>query len=104
MSATFEQLLADIVRRVVREELAAIAKPITGDKITIAAYAAARSISPSTVRAAIRDGRLAAMKVGRSVRVPADAEIGVQVHASPAKQTPATIADRVLGLVNGGRP
>ncbi len=46
-----EQVIEQVVRRVVREELAAL-KP-SAELVTVAHYAAARGISPATVRAAI---------------------------------------------------
>lgn len=87
-------MLEQIVRRVLREELAAIA-PKTG-LVTVAAYAAARSISSSTVREAIRDGRLKATRIGRSVRVEAGAEIA---PASSGDETSVAVkVARKLGL------
>ena len=63
----------------------------------------ARSISISTVRAAIREGRLAVERIGkRSVRVPANATI-----ARPTKPTDRATIDRemesALGLGRAGR-
>jgi len=76
---------------VLRRELAAA---LAGEQpsrahVTIAEYARARSVSPSTVRAAIREGRLPSLRVGRAVRVPSDVEI--------ANRTTR------LGVLNGGR-
>lgn len=68
--------LEQTIRAIVRDELAK-AKPSdpAPELVTVDAYAAARSISPSTVRAAIRDGRLPAVKIGRAVRVRMTDEI-----------------------------
>ena len=93
--------LREMLRAIVREELAKARndeQPAPAPAlVTIAAYAARRSISVSTVRAAIKDGRLPAHHVGRAVRVPADVEI-----AKPAKPHAAATRDvrfaRILGL------
>jgi excisionase family DNA binding protein len=98
---TFEQSLVDLVRRVVREELAS-ERSTRADLVTVQVFAAAHSISPSTVRAAIRDGRLPAVKVGRAVRVRADAEIGRPVEPNRA-DAPALRAEQILKMVRNGR-
>lgn len=87
-----EEIIEAIVRRVVREELAALAKP-AGGLVSIAEYAAAHSVSPATVRAAIKRKQLAVVMVGRAWRVRADAEI-----ADPGKpgEDEAAYAARVL--------
>lgn len=68
--------LEEHIRSIVRDELAR-AKPVdeAPKLVTIATYAAARSISTSTVRQAIRRGRLAATHIGRAVRIKATDEI-----------------------------
>lgn len=73
------------VRAVVRDELERRAGGAGAELVTVAAYAGRRSISKSTVRAAIADGRLEAVKIGRSVRIPANAAI----------ERPARAADEV---------
>lgn len=71
-----EQILEDIVRRVVREELAAAGRSAQpGGLVSVAEYARQRSISPATVRAAIKAGRLGVVRNGRAWRVRADEEI-----------------------------
>lgn len=108
----FEQLIEGIVRRVVREELEAFraSTAVAGGLLTIQAYAASRSVSVSTVRAAIREGRLPTKSIGRgtkraAVRIPADADIAPPAasrrSAKPA--APAANADRILSVVRGGR-
>lgn len=88
-----------LIRSIVRDELERAKNDQTPAPalVTIAAYAARRSISPSTVRAAIRDGRLPAHRVGRAVRVPSEVEI-----AKPAKPHETAARDirsaRILGL------
>jgi excisionase family DNA binding protein len=52
------------------------------------------SICEATVRGAIRDGRLAAVKIGRAVRVRADAQIGQPVARA---DTPVVRARRIVG-------
>lgn len=104
----FEKIIEDVVRRVVREvvreELAAASKP--ADLVTVKAYAAARSISESTVRKAIRNGRLPAEKLSTSesenataVRIPANADITAPVKAAKARET---LADRAERIARGG--
>ena len=85
------------IRSIVRDELAR-ARPANDAPrlVTIAAYAAARSISESTVRAAIRDGRLDGLRIGRAVRVRADQEIAIRARAGTAD--PVASAERSLGL------
>ncbi len=93
---SLENVLEAIVRRVLREELAAM-KP--AGLLTVEDYALAQAISQSTVRAAIRDGRLEVTRIGRAVRVASGAEI-----ASAAVEPKSVIAkaERKLGLVKGG--
>ena len=97
---SIEDNLEAIVRRVVREELAA-AKPQA--LVTIAAYAAAHSISTSTVRAAIREGRLSATRIGRAIRINAEAAIGTTVQPAAPVVSHAVRETRVLALVRGGK-
>ena len=89
------------IRGLIRDEVrAAVAEAVSGaatkSLVTLQAYAASRSISVSTVRAAIRAGTLQATKIGRAVRVSAGAEIGV----APVDEDRAA---RVLGLVGGAK-
>ena len=53
-----------VVRRVVREELAAQSMRPAGELAIMATFARDHAISVSTVRAMIRDGRLSAVKRG----------------------------------------
>lgn len=50
--------------------------------VTVEAYAEQRSIAKSTVRAAVKSGRLPAMTYGRTYRVLAHVEIGEPVDDS----------------------
>jgi excisionase family DNA binding protein len=70
-----------MIRAIVRDELARIVPTPSVEALTAADYARRWSISVSTVRAAIREGRLASVKIGRSVRIPHDAEIARHVDA-----------------------
>jgi excisionase family DNA binding protein len=97
--------IEDAIRRLVRDEVRAeLAKvpalqlPAASPYTSIAEYAKERSISVSTVRNAIREGRLPAMKIGAAVRVRRDAEIGASVVpvAKNPGPTPAQVADRIL--------
>jgi excisionase family DNA binding protein len=67
---------------------ASITAPDCGKDVAVSEYAAARSISVSTVRNAIRNGRLPAIRIGTAVRVPVDAEIGRPVITTAAAQAP----------------
>jgi excisionase family DNA binding protein len=102
--STFEEALEAMLERVVRkvmrerEELAAVP---ADELVTMATFARRRSISESTVRAAIRAGRLPAVKIGRAVRVRADAQIGEpasSTNASTNVDTPRAHAARILGV------
>jgi excisionase family DNA binding protein len=88
------------IRAIVRDELAKAAPAPAAVQVTIAAYARQRSISVSTVRAAIRDGRLPSVKVGRAVRIPANADISAPVHKAHVA-APSEVAARILRLVRG---
>lgn len=93
--------LADLARRdpAVRRNLTTALgvsrdeQPAEAKLVTVAAYAAQHSLGNSTVRRAIREGRLAHEKIGRLVRIPADAVI--------ANRRPDAVmarAERRLGL------
>jgi len=88
-----EAVIESTVRRVVREELAAARAAPADELVTIATFARMRAISESTVRAAIRAGRLKATKIGRAVRILASAQIG---EPTAGKDTPANRAARIL--------
>lgn len=98
MMPDFEPLRA-LVAELVREELAKVRAPEEPDLVTVAAFARRRSISEGTVRAAIKDGRLAATRFGRAVRIAADAQIA---RVAPANAEAKRAAR--LGLLLGGRP
>lgn len=90
--------LESIIRTIVRDELERATRPAPAvEQVTAAEYARRRSISVSTVRAAIAEGRLQAVKIGRAVRIPANAEIGkpAKVHAPEARDIRSA---RILGL------
>lgn len=69
--------LKDALRPLVAELVAELAKPPANDvdALTVAHYARRWSISESTVRVAIREGRLEHVRIGRSVRIPTSARI-----------------------------
>jgi excisionase family DNA binding protein len=96
-----ERYLRELIREVVRAELGELGRR-PGKHVSVKDYADARSIATSTVRAAIKSGRLPSIKVGRAVRVPADVEIATKT-ATPASDDPTALAERRLGLVRGGR-
>jgi excisionase family DNA binding protein len=96
-----EDVLRQLVRDEIRAELAkipALQTPASSPYVSVAEYAKARSISVSTVRNAVRAGKLAAMKIGTAVRVRSDAEIGASVTPVAKRQgpSPGQIADRIL--------
>ena len=94
---TIEALIRKLVREEIHAELAKTTPPPATSYVSIAEYAKARSISTSTVRNAIRNGRLPAMKIGAAVRVQRDAEIGRPVQPRSAPPTAAQIAERIIG-------
>jgi excisionase family DNA binding protein len=102
LDQAFEAMLERVVRRVLPEVLAATrAVPAADELVTMETFARRWSISESTVRAAIRDGRLPAVKIGRAVRVRGDAQIGTPAPSSSAStnaDTPRARAARILGL------
>lgn len=86
-----EQSIEDLVRRIVREELERLGHAATPRRyITVALYAAARSISESTVRQAIARGALPTKRIGRAVRVDADAEIAPRERSTSATERALT--------------
>jgi len=99
-----DAVIESVVRRVMREELAAVRATPADEMLTIETFARMRAISKSTVRAAIRGGRLQATRIGRAVRVRSDAQIGEPAAAAgsgaPAaaagSDTPAARAMRIL--------
>jgi len=101
MKTTEELTIEALIRKLVREELQVELakqpppKPPTR-YVSVAEYAKARSICISTVRNAIRSGRLPAMKIGAAMRVPSDAEIGIRVTSSLETPTPSQIAERII--------
>jgi len=95
-----EEVLRQLVRDEIRSELAklpSLQASATAAYVSVAQYAKARSISVSTVRNAIRDGRLPAMKIGAAVRIRADEEIGRPVTPSAPAPTASQIAERIIG-------
>jgi excisionase family DNA binding protein len=99
---TLEQYLRSLVREeareAMREVLAARAAGVD-ELVTIAAFARARSISPSTVRKALRDGRLDATRIGRSIRIHAGASIRPRSAARADADAAMASAARRLGVV-----
>jgi len=95
-----DEMIREIVRCEVRAEVARViaTRPAQPTHVSVAEYAAARSISVSTVRNAIRGGRLPALRFGSAVRVPADAEIGRPVigTADGCDASPVTRAEKIL--------
>lgn len=91
-----EQTLRALVRDEVARALAE--REQRAELVTVADYAKQWSLSQSTVREAIREGRLAVERVGRAVRVPADAKIDRRVDRDDP-----TARARLRLLRGGGR-
>lgn len=96
MSDVLDSLRA-FIAAAVRDELARIKPANDVDHLTVAAYARRYSISERTVRDAIRDARLEHVRIGRSVRVVANAEIRTRRSGSNATQRAR------MRLLRGGR-
>jgi hypothetical protein len=94
-----ENIIETIVRRVIREEIATVAKP-TPTMMSVADYATAKAVCESTVRKAIRDGRLEHEKVGAALRIPADAEIRRRGGSGDVAEDRAA---KILRGIGGGR-
>lgn len=91
--------LVELVAALVRAEVRAATAPSALPRyVSAKEYAEARSIAVSTVRAAIREGRLPAKHIGRAVRIPSDAEIAPATRA----ESQTSSVERRLGLVPGG--
>lgn len=101
---TLETLLEEIVRRVVREELANARRADDVGELSPEQFAKRIGVSTSTVRAMVKDGRLPAKKVGRLVRIAADATIGepIRPKSPDATTAPTARARAILGIVVGG--
>jgi len=103
-----DEVILEIVRREVRVEVARMAAmaPASQKYVSVAEYAAARSISASTVRNAIRSGRLPALRFGAAVRVPADVEIGkpVVANANHRPSSPAERAEQIMAARSACAP
>lgn len=100
LETALEAMIERVVRKVMRER-EEIAPAPAEELVTMATFARRRSISESTVRAAIRSGQLPAVKIGRAVRVRADAQIGKAAPSSSASMdadTPPARAARILGM------
>jgi excisionase family DNA binding protein len=97
VDAALRAMIVAVVREVLAEHKQPDAAP---EYATVADYARRRQIAESTVRAAIRDGRLPALRIGRrAIRIPIAAEIGSLVN--PARTADATARAR-LKLLGGG--
>jgi excisionase family DNA binding protein len=88
--------LEQLIRQLVRDELAK-QKPANDavEWLSVALYAKRWSISQSTVREAIREGRLEHERVGRAVRISSAAKIGERASSMNDAA--------VLKLMRGGK-
>lgn len=84
--------LRTFIAQVAREEIAKerAANANVPELVTIAAYAARMSLSESTVRKAVADGRLDHERIGRTIRISATAKIAPRAHR-PADRAMATL-------------
>lgn len=80
-----EKSIRTLVESIVRDELAKHKQPANDHALTVADYANRYSIAQSTVRVAIREQRLAVIRIGRAVRIPGEARISPPVDANTAR-------------------
>ena len=102
-----EAVIESVVRRVVREELAAARAAPAGEMVTIATFARERSLNPATVRQMAKEGRIDAVRIGkRQWRVRRDSPIGTPAKRVDGGDTPQERARRLvekLGLARRTR-
>ena len=89
-----------LVRRIVREEIerSNAERDDASVYITVKNYAQKHSISRSTVKAAIKDGRLPVTRIGRSVRILASALIRPRDRSAEELDEVTLKVERKLGL------
>lgn len=80
-----EAALRPLVAKLVDEALAKREPANDVGELTVAAYCIRHSLSESTVRGAIRDERLEHHRIGRMIRIPADARITAPVRDATAR-------------------
>ena len=97
---TLESYLEDVIRRVVREEIAALrpidAKPVTRatEWLTIARAAEAAGVHTCTIREWIRDGSLKAFRLGRVYRLRCE-DLDARMMREQAEATDEVVMKRV---------
>lgn len=103
---TFEETLQQIVRDAVRVELAKLAdNPLrNGDEsyLSIAKAARVADVAPGTIRAWIRNGRLACKRAGRVLRV-GRSELDRFLSGVPSQSRAADIKQRVARRIEADR-
>jgi len=99
---SLEKTIEDIVRRVVREELAAERpQALPPALLSVKAYAERTGVAPATIRRLIKDELLPGVKVGSAWRIAADAVVGEPIAATKERrESPDAFAMRLLA---GGR-
>lgn len=86
------------IRRLIREELVAHDARSVTEYVTVRKYARRRGLWVTAVRKAIAERRLAVTRIGRAVRIPAEAMI------QPCRsQDPLDAAEQLLGLRDLGQ-
>jgi excisionase family DNA binding protein len=98
LEALIEALADRVAERVARK--LERGGPAADQLVDVATFARERSIAVSTVRRAIREGRLEAVHIGRSVRVRRDAVVA-RSAASPAPAGAASTDRVALRLLKG---
>ena len=97
---TLESYLEDVIRRVVREEIASLrpveAKPVTRgtEWLTIARAAEAAGVHTCTIREWIRDGSLKAFRLGRVYRLRRE-DLDARMMREQAEATDEVVMKRV---------
>jgi excisionase family DNA binding protein len=94
-----EKSIGDMVRRIVREELATVASKPPTEYLSTSEAADLARVAPGTIRRWIREERLDRCKAGREVRVKRDQlELLLRSDRRPANDlTPEELALRDFG-------
>lgn len=105
---SFEQILFEGLRRIVREELQVLlatfpsndtpAAPTPADYLSVAQAAEVARLHHGTIREWIKDGSLRAYRAGRVYRI-LRADLDRRLTATAAEPTSADVADRVASIL-----
>lgn len=107
-AATFEAVLFDGLRRIVREELQVLLAtppgndttlpPAPADYLSVAQAAEVARLHHGTIREWIKDGSLRAYRAGRVYRI-LRADLDARLTAKAADPTSADVAERVASIL-----